>query len=113
MAEVYLKPETCQALLKDVETSRRHSSRVHIIWSRSEDETSEMESSSVSELTSLRHQLDEARANLSLIEHRMSKYVHSTEIPLQLVKEKGILEKRIDKLAKRIRELSSIEEVSQ
>jgi len=44
---------------------------------------------------SLRRQLSEARANLRLIEERESKYVLSTDVPLQLVKEKQRVQQQI------------------
>jgi hypothetical protein len=47
---------------------------------------------------SLRRQLAEARANLRLIAERASAYVLSTDVPLQLVKERQRLEERIEEL---------------
>ena len=46
----------------------------------------------------LRRQLAEARVNLQLIEERESEYVLSTDVPLQLVKEKHRLQQRVAEL---------------
>ena len=51
---------------------------------------------------SLRHQLAQARANLRLIEEREAEYVLSTDVPLQLVKEKQRLQQRIADLEARL-----------
>jgi hypothetical protein len=50
------------------------------------------------ENASLQHQLREARENLTLIEERMSEYVLSTDVPLQLVKERRRLKREIRRL---------------
>jgi len=47
---------------------------------------------------SLRRQLDEAKTNLQMIEEREADYVLSTDVPLQLIKEKRRLQKRIAEL---------------
>jgi hypothetical protein len=47
---------------------------------------------------SLRRQLAEAQANLQLIEERESEYVLTTDVPLQLVKERRRVEERIAEL---------------
>ena len=52
-------------------------------------------STTEAELESLQRQLVEARENLRLIEERMAAFVMSTDIPLQLVKEKQRLQSRI------------------
>jgi hypothetical protein len=54
------------------------------------------------EAESLRLQLAEARENLRLIEERASEYVMSTDVPLQLVKERRRLRKRIAELERRL-----------
>jgi hypothetical protein len=51
---------------------------------------------------SLRRQLAEARANLRLIEERESSHVLSTDVPLELVKEKRRLQQRIADLEARL-----------
>jgi len=56
------------------------------------------------DVASLRRQLAEAQANLRLIEERESAYVLSTDVPLQLVKEKRLLQKRIADLEARLRD---------
>lgn len=56
------------------------------------------------DVASLRRQLTEARANLRLIEERESAYVLSTDVPLQLVKEKQRLQRRIADLEARLRD---------
>ncbi|MDY7078872.1 MAG: hypothetical protein SXV54_18315 [Chloroflexota bacterium] len=60
------------------------------------------------EIETLQHQLSEARENLTLIQERMSEYVLSVNIPLQLVKEKRRMESRIRWLERRIIELRPI-----
>ncbi|MEJ2560780.1 MAG: hypothetical protein P8186_32075 [Anaerolineae bacterium] len=60
-------------------------------------------------IESLTRQLKEAEENLALIEERMSEYVLSTDIPLQLVKEERRLESRIRWLQRRIAELRPID----
>ncbi len=52
--------------------------------------------------TSLRSQLAEARVNLRLIEERESQYVLTTDVPLQLVKEKRRLLERIAELERQL-----------
>jgi len=47
---------------------------------------------------SLRHQLDEAKTNLQMIEEREAEYVLSTDVSLQLIKERRRLQKRIAEL---------------
>jgi hypothetical protein len=59
-------------------------------------------------LKNLHHQLREAKENLALIEGRTSEYVLSTDIPLQLIKERQQLEKHIRRLERRIDELRPI-----
>jgi hypothetical protein len=61
------------------------------------------------QIESLKRQLKEAQENLALIEERMSEYVLSTDIPLQLVKEERRLESRIRWLQRRIAELRPID----
>jgi hypothetical protein len=61
------------------------------------------------EIESLEHQLKEARENLALVEERMTEYVLSTDIPLQLVKEQWRLESRVRWLEHRIADLRPIE----
>jgi hypothetical protein len=61
------------------------------------------------EIEALQRQLKEAQENLTLIQERMSEYVLSTDIPLQLVKQERRLESRIRWLERRMAELSSIE----
>lgn len=56
----------------------------------------------------LERQLEEARENLALIQERMSQYVLSTDIPLQLVREERRLERRVRWLERRIAELRPI-----
>ena len=51
---------------------------------------------------SLRRQLAEARMNLQLIKERESEYVLSTDVPLQLVKEKRRWQKRITELEEQL-----------
>jgi hypothetical protein len=57
----------------------------------------------------LQRELEQARENLELIHERMSQYVLSTDIPLQLAKEKRQIEKRISQLERRIHDLRPIE----
>jgi hypothetical protein len=57
---------------------------------------------------SLTRQLKEAQENLALIEERMSEYVLSTDVPLQLIKEERRLESRIRWLERRIADLRPI-----
>ena len=54
------------------------------------------------DVVSLRRQLAEARVNLRLIEERESSYVLSTDVPLQLVKEKQRLQRAIADLEARL-----------
>lgn len=54
------------------------------------------------EAASLRRQLTEARVNLQLIEERESQYVLTTDVPLQLVKEKHRWLERIAKLKRQL-----------
>jgi len=61
------------------------------------------------EIEALQHDLKEARENLALIEERMADYVLSTDVPLQLVKEKRHLESRIRQLERRLAGLRPIE----
>jgi hypothetical protein len=61
------------------------------------------------EIESLKRQMKEAQENLALIEERMSEYVLSTDIPLQLVKEERRLESRIRWLQRRIADLRPID----
>jgi len=49
-------------------------------------------------LKTLRHTLAETRTNILLIEERMSEYVLTTDVPLQLVKEKRKLERQEKRL---------------
>jgi hypothetical protein len=58
---------------------------------------------------SLTRQLKEAQENLALIEERMSEYVLSTDVPLQLIKEERRLESRIRWLERRIADLRPID----
>lgn len=51
-----------------------------------------------SEIRSLKHQLEEARRNLMLINERMSKFIEETEIPLQLEKDKQRWEQKVKEL---------------
>jgi hypothetical protein len=60
------------------------------------------------ENASLQYQLREVRENLALIEERMSEYVLSTDIPLQLVKERRRLEREVRRLERRLEELRPI-----
>jgi hypothetical protein len=60
------------------------------------------------QIEALERQLKEAQENLALIEERMSEYVLSTDIPLQLVKERGRLQSRIRRLERRIHDLRPI-----
>lgn len=60
------------------------------------------------EVEALQRELSQARENLTLIRERMSEYVLSTDVPLQLVKEKRRLEERIRSLERRIVELRPI-----
>lgn len=62
-----------------------------------------------SEGENLKRQLKEAQENLALIEERMSEYVLSTDVPLQLVKEERRLEGRIRWLERRIADLRPID----
>jgi DNA repair exonuclease SbcCD ATPase subunit len=62
---------------------------------------------SSAELESLRHQLAELEANLSLIEQRKSQYVMDVDIPLQLVKQEQAQQARIADLKARIAHLES------
>lgn len=50
------------------------------------------------DLESLRHQLVQARENLRLIDERIADYVLETDVPLQLLKEKGRLREHIARL---------------
>jgi hypothetical protein len=61
------------------------------------------------EVESLKRQLKEAQENLALIEERMSEYVLSTDVPLQLIKEERRLESRIRWLERRIADLRPID----
>jgi hypothetical protein len=61
------------------------------------------------EIGALQHDLKEARENLALIEERMADYVLSTDVPLQLVKEKRHLESRIRQIERRLADLRPIE----
>lgn len=54
------------------------------------------------ERASLQHHLTEARANLKLIEERMSEYVLSTDVPLQLIKEQRALQARLAELEQKL-----------
>jgi len=54
------------------------------------------------EAESLRRQLTEACENLRLIDERASEYVMSTDVPLQLIKERRRLRERIDELERRL-----------
>ncbi len=60
------------------------------------------------EIEALQRELSQARENLTLIRERISEYVLSTGVPLQLVKEKRRLEERIRWLERRIVELCPI-----
>ena len=60
------------------------------------------------EMEALQRELSQARENLSLIEERMSAYLLSTDVPLQLVKEKRRLESRVRWLERRTVELRPI-----
>jgi hypothetical protein len=61
------------------------------------------------QIEALQRQLKEARENLALVEERISEYVLSTDIPLQLVKEHGRLQSRIRRLERRIDDLRPID----
>ncbi len=61
------------------------------------------------EIEALQHDLEGARENLALIEERMADYVLSTDVPLQLVKEKRRLESKIRGLERRLADLRPIE----
>ncbi len=61
------------------------------------------------QIDSLKHQLKETQENVALIQERMSEYVLSTDIPLQLVKEERRLESRIRWLQRRIADLRPID----
>jgi valyl-tRNA synthetase len=65
------------------------------------------------QIESLTRQLKEAQENLALIEERMSEYVLSTDIPLQLVKEERRLESGIRRLQRRIADLRPIDVLRQ
>ena len=54
------------------------------------------------EVESLQRQLTEARKNLRLIEEREAAFVMSTDVPLQLVKEKRSLQERIAALKRKL-----------
>lgn len=60
------------------------------------------------EIGALQRRLKEAQENLALIQERMSEFVLSTDIPLQLVKEERRLESRIRWLKRRVVELRPI-----
>jgi hypothetical protein len=60
------------------------------------------------EIEALQYQLKEAQENLAIIQERMSEYVLSTDVPLQLVKEGRRLESRIRWLERRMAELRPI-----
>jgi hypothetical protein len=60
------------------------------------------------EIGALQRQLKEAQENLALIRERMSEFVLSTDIPLQLVKEERRLASRIRWLKRRVVELRPI-----
>jgi hypothetical protein len=61
------------------------------------------------EIEAIQHELKEARENLALVEERMADYVLSTDIPLQLVKEKRHLEIKIRGLQRHLADLRPIE----
>jgi len=54
------------------------------------------------EIGSLRRQLAEAEANLRLIEERKSQYVMAVDIPLQIVKQEQVQQKKIADLKERL-----------
>jgi len=60
------------------------------------------------EVEALQRELSQARENLALIQERMSEYVLSTDVPLQLIKEERRWEGRIRWLERRIAELRPI-----
>jgi hypothetical protein len=56
-----------------------------------------------------KRELDQAQESLALVWERMSEYVISTDVPLQLIREERRLERRIGWLERRIHELRPIE----
>ena len=56
------------------------------------------------ELKALQRELDEVRENLSLIHERISQFVLSTDVPLQLIKEERFLTQRSRWLERQIEE---------
>jgi hypothetical protein len=68
------------------------------------DERSEPTVTLPSRLAPSIKQLNEARANLRLIEEREAEYVLSTDVPLQLIKEKRQLQQRIAELEAQLAE---------
>ena len=59
-------------------------------------------------VASLVKQLSDAEENLRLIDERIAKYVHETDVPLQLLKDQRRLQKWIARLQRRIAELKPI-----
>jgi hypothetical protein len=57
------------------------------------------------EVEVLQRELREARENLALVQQRISEYVLSTDVPLQLIREERRLERRTRWLERRIAEL--------
>jgi hypothetical protein len=54
------------------------------------------------EIEALRHDLKEARENLTLVDERIADYVLSTDVPLQLIKEQRRLKSRIRQVERRL-----------
>jgi hypothetical protein len=59
-------------------------------------------------VASLVKQLSEAEENLHLIDERIAKYVLETDVPLQLLKDQGRLQRWIARLQRRIADLKPI-----
>ena len=63
------------------------------------------------EIEALQHDLKEARENLALVDERIADYVLSTDVPLQLIKEKRQLESKIRRLKRRLADLRPVEDL--
>ncbi len=61
------------------------------------------------EIEALQHDLKEARENLALIDERIADYVLSTDVPLQLIKERRRLKSRVGQIERRLASLRPIE----
>jgi len=84
-----------------------HRSSSRVIKTGSSVSDGGAESRAAGDVASLRRQLAEARANLRLIEERTAEYVLSTDVPLQLVKEKRRLQQRIADPEARLEEVGA------